>query len=220
MNEQLTIGVLGLQGAFARHLQVLTDLGVLARRVRLPKDLEGLDGIILPGGESTTMSNLLLSSGLLDPLRLDLARGLPAFGTCAGLILLARRLRDGRADQVSLEALDVTVRRNGYGRQVDSFESDLSISGLAEPFHGVFIRAPIIEEISDSVLVLAELNSHPILVRQGAVMASSFHPELADDGRIHQMFLDGVRGSDPQRNSLQSNSVRSPDQRRVTIKIS
>lgn len=204
MNEQLTIGVLGLQGAFAKHLQVLTDLGVQCRRVRLPVDLHGLDGIILPGGESTTMSNLLISSGLVAPLRSDLARGLPAFGTCAGLILLARHLRDGRADQVSLEALDVTARRNGYGRQVDSFESDLSVVGLIEPFHAVFIRAPIIEEISDSVAVLAELDSHPVLVRQGDIMASSFHPELAGDGRIHQMFFDVVRGSDFVRHSLQS----------------
>lgn len=186
----MNIGVLGLQGAFARHIDTLAELGVATRRVRTPDDLENLDGIVLPGGESTTMGNLLHSSGLLQPLGAALGAGLPALGTCAGLILLASRVLDGRPDQVDFGALDVTVRRNGYGRQVDSFERDISIIGSEDPFHAVFIRAPIIEEVGSGVEVLATLDEHPILVRQGAVMGCSFHPELTADGRIHQMFLD------------------------------
>ena len=193
MNDVLTIGVLGLQGAFAKHLEVLTQLGVSTKRVRLPSDLEGLDGLVLPGGESTTMSNLLISSGLLDPLREALKRGLPAFGTCAGLILLANDVLDGRSDQVSLKALDATVRRNAYGRQVDSFEDDVVIAGDPKPFHAVFIRAPMIQKVGSTVEVLAQLDSQPILIRQGQIMACSFHPELAGDGRIHKIFLDLVR---------------------------
>lgn len=190
MKDIPTIGVLGLQGAFARHIDTLADLGVATRRVRTPEDLENLHGLVLPGGESTTMGNLLRSSGLLQPLTAALNAGLPALGTCAGLILLARRILDGRPDQVSFGVLDVTVRRNGYGRQVDSFEGDVEIQGLEVPFHAVFIRAPIIEGVGPKVEVLSSLDGRPILVRRGRVMACSFHPELTSDGRIHRMFLD------------------------------
>ncbi len=206
MTEDVTIGVLGLQGAFAKHLEVLSELGVAVRRVRLPADLNGLDGLVVPGGESTAMSHLLISSGLLDPLRSAVHQGLPVLGTCAGLIMVAHRILDGRPDQVSLDALDVTVRRNGYGRQVDSFESDLAVVGLDGSFHAVFIRAPVIEGLADSVEVLAELDSIPVLVRQGSIMASSFHPELTEDHRIHQLFLDLVRQSQGRWHSLQSDS--------------
>lgn len=192
MKDSPTIGILGLQGAFACHIDTLADLGVATRRVRTPEDLEGLDGIVLPGGESTTMGNLLRTSGLLQPLADALTTGLPALGTCAGLILLARRILDGRHDQVSFGVLDVTVRRNGYGRQVDSFEGDVEIQGLERPFHAVFIRAPIIEDVGESVEVLSSLYGRPILVRQGRVMACAFHPELTSDSRIHRMFLDLV----------------------------
>lgn len=219
MNKQLIIGVLGLQGAFARHLEVLNDLGVTSRRVRLVKDLEGLDGIILPGGESTAMSNLLLSSGLFEPLRAHLDDGLPAFGTCAGMILLSRRILDGRPDQVSLDSLDATVRRNGYGRQVDSFESDVVIEGWDEPFHAVFIRAPVIEEVGQPVTVLARLDSHPILVRQGPILASSFHPELAHDTRIHEYFLDFVRKGRQSSSSVQSQSYSTSRNQRAPVGI-
>jgi 5'-phosphate synthase pdxT subunit len=204
LNQELIIGVLGLQGAFSQHLEVLADLGAQTRRVRLPKDLVGLDGIVLPGGESTTMSNLLVSSGLLEPLAAALKGGLPAFGTCAGLILLASKILDGRPDQVRLNVLDATVRRNGYGRQLDSFECDVVVADLVHPFHAVFIRAPIIEDVGQSVRVLARLDSHPVLVQQGHIMASSFHPELSKDGRIHQMFMDLVREQRSSRESLQS----------------
>ena len=204
MNQKLIVGVLGLQGAFSQHLEVLADLGVQTRRVRLPEDLVGLDGIILPGGESTTMSNLLITSGLIEPLVAALKDGLPAFGTCAGLILLSSKILDGRPDQVRLNVLDTTVRRNGYGRQLDSFECDVVVSDLLEPFHAVFIRAPIIEDVGESVRVLARVDSHPVLVQQGHIMASSFHPELANDGRIHQRFVDLVREHRSSRESLQS----------------
>ncbi|MGA0879454.1 MAG: pyridoxal 5'-phosphate synthase glutaminase subunit PdxT, partial [Ilumatobacteraceae bacterium] len=174
MKDGPTIGVLGLQGAFARHIETLSELGVEARRVRTPDDLADLDGMVLPGGESTTMGNLLGSSGLLQPLTTALSSGLPVLGTCAGLILLAQRILDGRSDQVSFGVLDVTVRRNGYGRQVDSFEGDVEVRGLGDPFHAVFIRAPIIEDVGESVEVLSSLDGHPILVRQARVMACSF----------------------------------------------
>lgn len=189
----MNVGVLGLQGAFARHLDTLSDLGVVGRRVRRPEDLEDIDGIILPGGESTTMSNLLVSSGLFGPLRTAIHDGLPTLGTCAGLILLARTVLDGRADQVNFGALDVTVRRNGYGRQVDSFESDLMVEGLERPFHAVFIRAPVIEEVASSVTVLASVDGRPVLVHQGRLLACAFHPELTPDLRIHQLFIEMVR---------------------------
>ena len=183
------IGVLALQGAFRAHSEAFEALGAVVREVRTAPDLHGLDGIALPGGESTTMSKLLDSSGLRQPLSEALDGGLPVFATCAGLILLAGAVLDGRPDQTSFACLDVTVRRNAYGRQVDSFETDLRIEGLDTPFHAVFIRAPVIVEHGVGVQVLARHDGHPVLVRQGATMAMSFHPELAGDHRLHARFL-------------------------------
>ena len=193
MNVSSTIGVLALQGAFAAHLDLLSSLDVVGRPVRLPRDLEGLDGLILPGGESTTMSNLLRSYDLLGPLNEFISAGHPVFGTCAGMILLSDRILDGRADQIALKSIDIVVRRNGYGRQVDSFETDIDVDGFDSAFHAVFIRAPRIEEVGPDVDVLARHEGVPVLVRQGTVMAASFHPELTNDDRIHRLFADMVR---------------------------
>lgn len=193
MNASPTIGVLALQGAFAAHLEHLTSLGVVARAVRLPRDLDGLGGLVLPGGESTTMSNLLRTFDLVDPVRDFVSSGHPVFGTCAGMILLSERILDGRPDQIALGSLDIVVRRNGYGRQVDSFETDVAVDGFDHPFHAVFIRAPRIESVGEGVEVLARHDGDPVLVRQGMVLAASFHPELTDDHRIHRLFADMVR---------------------------
>ncbi len=186
------IGVLALQGAFAAHADRLSGLGASVVEVRRPEHLVGLDGIVLPGGESTTMSNLLQSSGLASELARAIADGLAVFGTCAGMILLSRSILDGRDDQISFAALGVSVRRNAYGRQVDSFECDLDVTSLDHPFHAIFIRAPAIVDIDSDVEVLASWNGAPVLVRSGRVLAASFHPELTPDSRIHQLFLDIV----------------------------
>ena len=183
------IGVLALQGDFREHREVLERLEVSVTEVRLSRDLAGLDGLILPGGESTTIVRLLGTSGLLDPLR-SLARdGFPIWGTCAGMILLAKRL--DASGIPALEAMDIAVRRNAFGRQVDSFEADLSIPILgALPFHAVFIRAPIIEQVGPGVEVLARLaDGTPVAARQGRLLATAFHPELTSDLRLHQFFL-------------------------------
>lgn len=193
MKVSPAIGVLALQGAFAAHLDLLSSLDVVGRPVRLPSDLEGLDGLILPGGESTTMSNLLRSFDLLAPLSEFISAGRPVFGTCAGMILLSDRILDGRADQIALGSIDIVVRRNGYGRQVDSFETDIDVDGFDSPFHAVFIRAPRIEQVGPEVVVLARHGGDPVLVRRGTVMAASFHPELTNDDRIHRLFADMVR---------------------------
>jgi 5'-phosphate synthase pdxT subunit len=183
-------GVLALQGASAAHADALARLGAEPVQVRTPAQLEGVDGVVLPGGESTTISFLLDSNELRQPLAERLADGLPAFGTCAGMILLATDVLDGRADQESFGVIDLAVRRNAFGRQVDSFEADLDVTGLDEPFHAVFIRAPGVESTGGGVEVLAEVDGTAVLCRQGAIMVSSFHPELTDDLRLHQMFLD------------------------------
>jgi pyridoxal 5'-phosphate synthase pdxT subunit len=194
------VGILALQGASRRHAEAVTALGGHPVEIRVPEDLAGVEGIILPGGESTTMSRLLDLSGLFDPLAERLAGGLPAFGTCAGMILLSSRILDGRADQRSFGILDIDVRRNAFGRQVDSFETDLVVDGVAGgSFPAVFIRAPVIERVGARVEVLASVAGppgpegttvRPVLCRQGAVMAAAFHPELADDLRLHQLFLE------------------------------
>ena len=186
----MKVGVLALQGAFARHVQVLAGLGAAAVEVRVPGDLASVDALVLPGGESTTMSMLLDSSGLRSPVAERLAAGLPVLGTCAGMILLAARVADGRSDQRSFGAIDLDVRRNGYGRQVDSFEADLDVSGLNDPFHGVFIRAPVVDRVGDRVEVLATVDDRPVLCRQGRVVVAAFHPEMSGDDRIHGRFLD------------------------------
>ena len=186
----MKVGVLALQGAFARHVQVLDDLGVSGIEVRTAGELADVDALILPGGESTTMSMLLDSSGLRDEMADRISGGMPVLGTCAGMILLAAHVADGRPDQKSFAAIDIDVRRNGYGRQVDSFESDLDVTGLDEPFHGVFIRAPVVDRVGPGVEVLATVDGRPVLCSQGSVVVASFHPEMSGDGRIHGRFLD------------------------------
>lgn len=186
------IGVLALQGAFESHQQRLAELGVASRQVRTARDLAGADALVMPGGESTTMSRLLATSELFDPIAELIADGLPVFGTCAGMILLATEVSDGRPDQRSFAAIDIAVQRNGYGRQLDSFETELVVPGLgpdAAPFHGVFIRAPKVTRVGETVEVLAEHEGVPVLLRQGPVTVASFHPELAADHRLHAEFL-------------------------------
>jgi 5'-phosphate synthase pdxT subunit len=186
------IGTLALQGAFRAHVERLRAFGVDAVEVRTPDQLARCDALVMPGGESTTMSNLLATSGLFEPIAERIESGMPTFGTCAGMILLAVKILDGRSDQRCFGALDIAVRRNGYGRQIDSFEADLDIDGFAEPFHGVFIRAPRIETVGEDVEVLASYDDEPVLVRHGHLMAASFHPELTTDGRLHGLFVDAV----------------------------
>ena len=195
MNARVLVGVLALQGAFDAHARRLAELGVESRLVKDISDLDGLDGIILPGGESTTMSNLLVASGLGVVLTSRLHDGLPVFGTCAGMIMMAHTIHDGRPDQISFDAMDIKVRRNGYGRQNDSFEQDISITSLDSPFHALFIRAPVIESMGSNVEVLASVGEHPVLVRQAHALASSFHPELVSDLRVHEIFLSMIHDS-------------------------
>jgi pyridoxal 5'-phosphate synthase pdxT subunit len=184
-----TVGVLALQGAFAAHAAILETLGATTMEVRTTEQLASVDALVVPGGESTTMSMLLERSGLLEPLRTGVADGLPVLGTCAGLILLASEIRDGRPDQHALGALDMTVTRNAYGRQIDSFEADLEIEGFDSPFHAVFIRAPVVERVGDAVEVLARVGGLPVLCRQGPIVVAAFHPELSGDDRIHRQWL-------------------------------
>ena len=187
----MKVGVLALQGDVREHAAALDAAGADAVAVRRPDDLAALDAIVLPGGESTTMSLLLQSSNLFEPLAERLADGLPALGTCAGMILLAADVLDGRPDQRSFGAIDVGVRRNGFGRQVDSFEADLDIAGVpGGPVPAVFIRAPYVERVGDGVEVLADVDGRPVVCRQGAVLVTSFHPELTDDVRLHRLFLE------------------------------
>jgi 5'-phosphate synthase pdxT subunit len=191
-DPSLLIGVLALQGAFRAHAETLTELGVATRDVRTPEHLDGVDALVMPGGESTTMSRLLTSSGLFDQIKARASEGMPVFGTCAGMILLAAEVLDGRPDQRSFGAIDLTVRRNGYGRQLDSFETELAVAGLDAPFHGVFIRAPRVDVAGPAVEVLASHGGDPVLVRQGRIMAASFHPELTGDTRLHERFVELV----------------------------
>jgi 5'-phosphate synthase pdxT subunit len=189
----MKIGVLALQGAFREHAEALTALGAEVALVKRPQHLAGIDAIVLPGGESTTIDKLLDTSELRAPLTRRLRDGLPAFATCAGLIVCAHEIVDGRADQTPLDVLDVTVRRNGYGRQRDSFEVALDVPGLpGGAFTGVFIRAPVVERAGAGVEVLAEHEAVPVLGRQRAVWFASFHPELSGDLRLHERFLQGV----------------------------
>jgi 5'-phosphate synthase pdxT subunit len=195
-----TIGVLALQGDVREHLRALTGLGVDAIGVRRPEELERCDGLVVPGGESTTMFKLARTFEMFEPLQKRIAGGMPTFGTCAGMIMLANRIIDGTADQETLGGLDITVRRNAFGRQVDSFEGDLDLAGLDAPVHAVFIRAPWVEEVGADVEVLArvvegEAAGRIVAVRQGPLMATSFHPEVGDDVRIHRLFVDLVVSS-------------------------
>ena len=191
------VGVLAVQGAFAAHRAVLTRLGARVVEVRTPADLDGVAALVLPGGESTTISMLLAFNGLREPLRRAIVEERrPTLGTCAGMIVLARTIVDGRDDQVGLDAIDVSVRRNAFGRQVDSFEADLHIScfdaaGLeGDPFPAVFIRAPVVEDVGPGVEVLATVDGQPVLCRQGTVLVAAFHPELSGDDRLHRLLLD------------------------------
>ena len=187
------VGVLALQGAFAAHARVLAELDADPVEVRTPAQLERVDALVMPGGESTTMSLLLESSGLFDPIAKRLADGLPVLGTCAGMILLSAEVLDGRSDQRSFGAIDLAVRRNAYGRQVDSFETDLDVPELGDPpFHAVFIRAPGVERVGPDVEALAEWDGRVVLARQGPVTVAAFHPELSGDPRIHARFLEEV----------------------------
>lgn len=182
--------MLALQGDVREHRRVLGSLGVEGVAVRTPEALAEVDGLIIPGGESTTIGKLSERFGLLEPLRGRIEDGMPTFGTCAGMIFLATSVTEGA--QPLLGALDAVIRRNAFGRQNDSFEADLDVMGLAEPFHAVFIRAPWVEKLGTGVEILARVDDHPVMVRQGRVLAGSFHPELTDDDRIHRLFLDLV----------------------------
>ena len=196
-----TVGVFALQGDVREHLGVLTDLGARAIGVRRVSELEECDGLVIPGGESTTMSKLARTFDLFEPIRQRIKEGLPVFGTCARMIMLADRVEDGTRDQETLGGLDITVRRNAFGRQVDSFEGDLDFAGLDDPVHAVFIRAPWVEDAGPGVEVLARVEAGPaagriVAVRQGSLLATSFHPEVdGGDDRIHRLFLDLVVGA-------------------------
>ena len=188
----LKIGVLALQGAFERHQKVFQKLGVEAVQVRTPADLAEVDALVMPGGESTTMSQLLESSELFEPISLRIKQGLPVFGTCAGMILLSKKILDGRDDQLSFDAINIDVQRNAYGRQIDSFEAEIEIGSLTGRFQGVFIRAPRIVSLGSGVTPLAYCGDDVVLAQQDNIMVASFHPELANDVRLHELFLEGV----------------------------
>ena len=191
------VGVLALQGDTREHLAALTEAGAQASTIRRRAELESADALVIPGGESTTMSLLLREFDLLEPLRQRLADGMPAYGSCAGMILLASEILDagepGRQAS-ALGAIDMTVRRNAFGRQVDSFEDDVEFGGLAGPIRAVFIRAPWVERIGPDVEVLACADDHIVAVRQGSVLATAFHPEMTGDRRVHKLFVDIVTG--------------------------
>jgi len=193
------IGVLALQGDIREHVAILTSLGAQPRPVRRAEELEDLDGILLPGGESTTIDRLARVFGLMEPLRQAIREGLPAYGSCAGMILLADKIEDGMPDQQTIGGIDMVVRRNAFGRQVDSFEARVPIEQIGPPdFHAVFIRAPWVESVSDDVEVLGtvvagEGAGRIVAVRHGNLVATSFHPELTDDHRVHGYFVDIAR---------------------------
>jgi pyridoxal 5'-phosphate synthase pdxT subunit len=192
------IGVLALQGDVREHVRALQAAGARSTLVRRPDELESVDGLIIPGGESTTLWRLAMSFEMLEPLRKILSAGLPAFGSCAGMIMLADRLVDGVDGQQTFGGIDMTVRRNAFGRQVDSFESDISLTGVTgPPLRAVFIRAPWVEQAGDEVEILGtdERAGRIVAVRQGPLLATSFHPELTGDPRIHQLFVDIVKGN-------------------------
>ena len=200
MPTKPTIGVFALQGDVREHLRVLTDLRVKTLPVRRPAELDQCDALILPGGESTTMYKLARIFDLFEPIQQRIRAGMPAFGTCAGMIMLADRIEDGAKDQETLGGLDVTVRRNAFGRQVASFEGDIDFDGFVEPVHAVFIRAPWVEKLGEGVEVLAtvksgEASGRIVAVKQRSLVATSFHPEVGGDDRIHRYFVDLVVNS-------------------------
>jgi 5'-phosphate synthase pdxT subunit len=189
----MKVGVLALQGDVREHVLALEAIGATPVAVKRIDELDSVDGLIIPGGESTTIGKLLDRFGLLEPLERRVSDGMPCYGTCAGMILLANRVVGKEDAPHRIGALDVDVRRNAYGRQVESFEADLDLPGDDDPFRAVFIRAPVIERVGDSVVAIASFAGRPVLVKQGWLLASSFHPEMTGDRRIHQMFLDMVR---------------------------
>jgi len=189
------IGVLALQGDVREHVRALEEAGGEARPVRRLAEIEAVDGLVIPGGESTTLWRLATAFDLMDPLRKLIHGGLPAFGSCAGMIMLADRLQDGVQGQQTFGGIDMTVRRNAFGRQVDSFERDIRIAGDPAPFHAVFIRAPWVERAGPAVSVLGDDNGRIIAVRQGPLLATAFHPELTQDRRIHELFTQIVKGT-------------------------
>ncbi|MCA2214720.1 pyridoxal 5'-phosphate synthase glutaminase subunit PdxT [Jidongwangia harbinensis] len=195
----MTIGVLALQGDVREHVHALGLVGAEARPIRRPGEVDEIDALVIPGGESTTMSKLAVSFGLLDPIRKRIADGMPVYGSCAGMIMLATTVLDGRPDQESFAGIDMTVRRNAFGRQVDSFEAPVRIDGVdGGDFHAVFIRAPWVEEVGPDVVVLGRVTAGPaagriVAVRQGNLLATAFHPELTGDLRVHRYFVESVR---------------------------
>ncbi|SDZ33198.1 pyridoxal phosphate synthase yaaE subunit [Micromonospora pattaloongensis] len=197
----MVIGVLALQGDVREHLRALAECDALARPVRRPEELESVDALVIPGGESTTMSKLAVEFGLLEPVRKRIAGGMPAYGSCAGMIMLATNVLDGRPDQRGFDGIEMTVRRNAFGRQVDSFESPVEITGVeGGPFHAVFIRAPWVESVGAEVEVLGRVAGGDaagriVAVRQGNLLATSFHPELTGDLRLHRYFVDLARAA-------------------------
>jgi len=197
----VTLGVLALQGDVREHLAALAACGAQAHPVRRPTDLDGLDGLVVPGGESTTISMLSVQVGLLEPLRSKIKGGFPVYGSCAGMIMLATEILDGRPDQEPFGGIDMAVRRNAFGRQVDSFEASVSIAGIpGEPFHAVFIRAPWVERVGPEVEVLGAVAGGPaagriVAVRQGNLLATAFHPELTGDLRVHRLFVEIARAA-------------------------
>lgn len=190
----MRVGVLALQGAFREHILDLEGLGAAAVAVRLPDQLDGLDGLILPGGESTAIAKLMRTYGFYDAVRARHAEGMAIWGTCAGAILMATEIADARPDQEPLGLMEAVVRRNAYGRQVDSFEADLDFAHIGGPFPGVFIRAPLVEWVGERAEVLARHNGQIVAVREGSMLATTFHPELTGDPRIHRYFIDHVIG--------------------------
>lgn len=189
-----TVGVLAVQGDVTEHVRALQACGADTALVRRPAELDAVDALVLPGGESTTIIRLLRGFGLLEPLRERIAAGLPAYGSCAGMILLADELA-GAAGQETVGGIGMTVRRNAFGRQVDSFETDIDVVGLGRPMRAVFIRAPWVEKTGDAVDVLADVDGHPVVVRQGRLLASSFHPEITGDIRLHRLFVNLAGGA-------------------------
>ena len=201
MSTAPVVGVLALQGDVREHVAMLERAGATAVTVRRPAELDRVDGLVMPGGESTTMSKLARTFELLDPLRERLRGGLPGFGTCAGMIMLADRIEGGVVGQETFGGLDVVVRRNAFGRQVDSFEADLDVVGFRDPFHALFIRAPWVEKVGSDVRVVAKVASghevgRIVAVRQANLLATSFHPEITGDHRFHQLFVDLVTGAE------------------------
>ncbi|MFZ4301238.1 pyridoxal 5'-phosphate synthase glutaminase subunit PdxT [Streptomyces cinereoruber] len=196
MSSTPVIGVLALQGDVREHLIALAAADAVARPVRRPEELAEVDGLVIPGGESTTISKLAALFGLMEPLRERIAAGLPVYGTCAGLIMLADKILDPRSGQETFGGIDMIVRRNAFGRQNESFEAGVTVAGVEDgPVEGVFIRAPWVESVGADVEVLAEHEGHVVAVRQGRALATSFHPELTGDHRIHALFVDMVRAA-------------------------